>query len=127
LVKRTRTNCVAGAPRQVTSGTWLRPSAPEPIRIVLPELQTPLADGFIGNVDAAFIQQLLHVAVAQVKAIVELDPVADNFAGKAVIFVALRVRGRGHVRLPLCACCVMDYGGQQPGDYVMGSGGRSTS
>src|SRR5215475_13376857 len=104
-----------------------RPSAPEPIGIVLPKLQTPLADGFIGHVDAAFEQQLLHVAVAQVKAIVEPDAMTDDFAGKAVMFVALGVGGRGHAWLPLCACGVMDHGGQQRGDYVMGSGGRSTS
>src|SRR5262245_54608817 len=35
----------------------LRPSTPQPIGIVLPELQTPLADGFIGDVDAACKQQ----------------------------------------------------------------------
>jgi hypothetical protein len=48
------------------------------------------------TVDAAFEQELLHVSVAQMKAIVEPDPVADNLAGKAVIFVALGVGGRGH-------------------------------
>jgi hypothetical protein len=104
-----------------------RPSALEPIGIVLPKLQTPLTDSFIGHVDAAFEQELLHVAVAQLKAIVEPDPVTDDFAGKAVIFVALGVGGRGHAWLPLCACGLMDHGGRQRGDYVMGSGGRSTS
>jgi hypothetical protein len=52
-------------------------------------------DGFIGHVDAAFEQEFLHVAVAQVKAIIEPSPVADDFAGKTVVFVALGVDGRG--------------------------------
>ena len=65
------------------------------IGIVSPELLTPLMDGFIGHVDAAFEQEFLHVAVAQVKAIIEPSPVADDFAGKTVVFVALGVDGRG--------------------------------
>jgi hypothetical protein len=78
-----------------------RPSAPEPIGIVLPELQTPLADGFIGDADAAFEQHLLHIAVAQGEAIVEPDAVANNLAWKAMMFVALGAGGRGHVWLPI--------------------------
>jgi hypothetical protein len=62
-----------------------RPSTPEPIRIVLPELPTPVADGVIGDVDAACEQELLHVTVAQVKAVVEPEPMADDVAGKAVV------------------------------------------
>jgi hypothetical protein len=107
--------------------TWPRPSASEPIGIVLPKLQTPLPDSFIGHLDAAFEQELLHVAVAQLKAIVAPDPVTDDVAGKAVIFVGLGVGGRGYAWLPLCACGVMDHGGRQRGDYVMGSGGRPTT
>ena len=42
----------------------------------------------MGDVDTAFEQQFLHVAVAQGEAIVEPDAMADNLAGKAVIFVA---------------------------------------
>jgi hypothetical protein len=60
-----------------------------------------LADGFIGDVDAAFEQHLLHIAVAQGEAIVEPDAVADNLAWKAMMFVALGVGGRGHVWLPI--------------------------
>jgi hypothetical protein len=69
--------------------------------MVLPELLTPLADGFIGHADAAFEHEFLHVAVAQVKAIIEPKPVADDFARKTVVFVALGVCGRGHVWLPI--------------------------
>lgn len=53
-----------------------------------------------GDVDAALAQELLHVAVAQGEAIVEPDAVAADLAGKAGVFVALGVGGRGHVWLP---------------------------
>jgi len=44
---------------------------------------------------AAFEQQLLNVAVTQVKSIIEPDPMANNFAGKAVILVPFSVSRRG--------------------------------
>ena len=53
------------------------------------------------TVDATFKQQLLHVAVAQGEAIVEPDPVTDDFAGKAVVLVTLGVCGWGHAWLPI--------------------------
>jgi site-specific DNA recombinase len=43
---------------------WLGASKLQLIRVVLPKLQTPLANGFMGDVDPAFAQQFLHVAVA---------------------------------------------------------------
>ena len=49
---------------QVPFVAWLGASTLQPIRVVLPKLQTPLADGFMGDVDPAFAQQFLHVAVA---------------------------------------------------------------
>jgi hypothetical protein len=87
----------------------LRPSAPEPISIILPELTTPLTDGFIGHDDAAFRQPLVHVAVAQGEARVEPDPMADDFRGKAVLCVALGVGRRVHVWLPVLVS--IGYGG----------------
>ena len=75
-------------------------SAPEPLGIVLPALQTPLADGFIGDAAAAFEQDLWPVARAQGQSLIEPDAVADDLAWKAVICVALGVGGRGHVWLP---------------------------
>ena len=83
---------------------WLGASTLQLIRVVLPKLQTSLADGFMGDVDTAFAQQFLHVAVAQGEAVVEPDPMADNLAWKAVIFVALAVGRRGHVWLPILVC-----------------------
>jgi hypothetical protein len=47
----------------------------------------------MGDVDPAFEQQLLHVAVTQREAIGEPDAMADDCAGKAVMFVALGVSG----------------------------------
>lgn len=78
-----------------------RPSAPQPIGVILPELATPLTDGFIGDGDAALEQHLLHVAVAQGESIVEPDAVADDLPWKAVMFVALSGGGRDHVWQPI--------------------------
>jgi hypothetical protein len=60
----------------------LRPSAPEPMRVILPKLPTPLADSFVRHVDTAFEQEFLHVAVAQGEAVVEPDTVTDDFSRK---------------------------------------------
>jgi hypothetical protein len=59
---------------QVLFVTWLGASTLQPIRVVLPKLQTPLADGFMGDVDTAFTEQLLHIAIAQGEAVVEPAP-----------------------------------------------------
>src|SRR5262249_20455214 len=55
---------------------WLGASTLQLIRIVLPKLPTPLADGFMGDIDPAFEQQFLHVAIAQGEAVVEPDAMA---------------------------------------------------
>jgi hypothetical protein len=54
----------------------------------------------VGHHDAAFEQELFHIAVAQGEAIVEPDPVADDFARKAVVLVTFGVCGWSHVWLP---------------------------
>src|SRR5215470_8630847 len=77
--------------------TWLGASMLQPIRVVLPKLQTPLADGFMGDVDTAFVQQFLHIAVAQGEAIIEPDAMADDLPGEAVVLVAFRVSGWRHI------------------------------
>src|SRR5262245_18826940 len=43
---------------------WLGASTLQLIGIVLPEFQTPLADGLVRHLDAALKQEFLHVAVA---------------------------------------------------------------
>jgi hypothetical protein len=63
---------------------WLGTSTLQLIRVVLPKFQTPLADGFMGDVDAAFKQEFFHVAVTQREAIREPDAMADDLAGEAV-------------------------------------------
>src|SRR5262249_25771439 len=68
---------------QIPLVSWLGTSTLQSIGIVLAKLQTPLADGFMGDVDTAFEQQLLHVTVTQREAIIEPDPMTDNLAGKA--------------------------------------------
>jgi len=49
---------------------WLGTSTLQPIRIILPKLETPLADGLVRHGDAAFEQELLYIAVAQREAII---------------------------------------------------------
>src|SRR5262249_8857857 len=70
---------------------WLGAATLQPIRIILPKLQTPLADGLVGHVDAALEQEFLYITVAQREAIVEPDPVTDDFTGKAVVLIAVGV------------------------------------
>jgi len=76
---------------------WLGASSLQPIRVVLPKLQTPLADGLMGHVDAALEQEFLHVAVAQREAIIQPDAMANDFPREAVVLVAFGVSGWRHV------------------------------
>src|SRR5215471_3644611 len=86
---------------QVPLVPWLGASVLQLIRVVLPEFQTPLADGLMGHVDATLEQDLFHVAIAQREAIVEPDPMADDLAGETVVFVACGISGWLHVWLPI--------------------------
>jgi hypothetical protein len=65
--------------------------------VVLPKLQTPLADGFIGDIDTACKEERLHVAIAERKARREPDSMPDDLTGTAVIFVTCKVSGWSHV------------------------------
>ena len=76
---------------------WLGASVLQLIRVALPKLQTPLADGLMGHVDATLEQDLLYVAVAQREAIIEPDAMADDLAGEAMVLVAFGVSGWRHV------------------------------
>jgi hypothetical protein len=104
----------------------LRTPPSQPIGAVLPKLPTPLADGFVGHRDAAFEQEFFHVAVAQGEAIVEPDPVADDFAREAVVLVSFAGGGRGHVWLPILE---FEWSGRShhQSNYVMGQEAGSTS
>src|SRR5262249_20538682 len=105
---------------------WLGASTLEPIGVVLPKLPTPPADRFVGHRDAAFEQDLFHVAVAQGEAVVEPDPVADDFARKAVVLVSFAGGGRDHVWLPILE---FEWSGRShhQGNYVMGQEAGSAS
>src|SRR5690242_1129672 len=81
---------------QVPLVTRSRAPVTELIGVVLPKLPTPLADSFMGHRDAAFEQEFFHIAVAQGEAIVEPDPVTDDFTGKAVVLIAVGVSGWRH-------------------------------
>src|SRR5262249_37055369 len=76
---------------------WLGASTLQLIGVVLPKLQTPLADGLMSHVDAALAQEFLYVAVAQREAIIQPDAMADDFAGKAVVLIAFGISGWRHV------------------------------
>jgi len=73
------------------------PAPSQLIGIILPELAAPLADRFVGHGDPTFHQKLLDVAVAQGEAVVQPDPMTDDFAWKAMVLITFRVCGRGHV------------------------------
>jgi hypothetical protein len=76
---------------------WLGASTLQLIRVVLPKLPTPLADGLVGHINAALEQELLHVAVASREARVQPDAVADDLAGKAVVLITRGVGRGSHV------------------------------
>jgi site-specific DNA recombinase len=82
---------------QVPFVAWLGASTFQPIHVVLPKLQTPLADGLVSHLDAALEQEFLHVTVAQREAIIEPDSMADDLAGEAVVLVAFGVSGWSHI------------------------------
>src|SRR6187397_422930 len=89
---------------QVPLVPWLGASMLQLIGVVLPKFQTPLTDGFMGDVDAALTQELLHVAVAQREAIIEPDAMADDLTREAMVLVAFGVSGWRHVWLPIGVC-----------------------
>jgi hypothetical protein len=66
----------------------LSPAVAQLIGIRLPELLAPLPDRFIGHDDATSEQELFHVPVAETKAEVQPDAMADDFRWKSVILVS---------------------------------------
>ncbi len=111
---------------QVPLVARLRTPPSQPIGAVLPKLPTPLADRFVGHRDAAFEQEFFHITVAQGEAIIEPDPVTDDFARKAVVLVAFAGAERGHVGLPILEFAWSGRRHHQ-GNYVMGQEAGSTS
>ncbi len=68
-------------------------TVPEFVGILLPELQAPLAHGFIRDHDAAFSQQLFHIPIAEGEAKIEPNSMTDDLGGKAEAFVRRRSSG----------------------------------
>ena len=75
---------------------WLGASVLQLMRVVLPEFQTPRADGLMSDVDTALAQDLLHVAITQGETVGESDAMADDLPGEAMILVACGVSGGSH-------------------------------
>ena len=48
------------------------------------ELDTPLSEGLMANLNAALVQQFLHVSVTQGKAVIEPNGVLDDGHGETV-------------------------------------------
>ena len=62
------------------------------------ELDTPLAEGLMANLNAALVQQFLHVSVTQGKAVVQPDRVLDD-CHRETVAVGLGV-GHGQSAYP---------------------------
>src|SRR5215813_531859 len=62
-------------------------ATPEPVRIRLAKLATPLPNRFIGHAHAAFQQYFFHIAEAEAEAKVQPHRVADDFDRKPVILI----------------------------------------
>jgi hypothetical protein len=67
--------------------TGLRPVMAQVIGIRLPELLAPLPDRFTGHDDATSEQERFHRAVAETKADIEPDAMADGVRWKSAILV----------------------------------------
>ena len=103
-----------------------RPSVLQLIGVRLPKLETPLADGLVGHVDAALEQEFLSIAVAQREAIIQPDAMTNDLPRKAVVLVAFGDQRVASCRLPLLrfAWSVREHHG---GHYVTDWEGWSTT
>ena len=66
-----------------SSAASVRPR-PQPAQLACvqhPELQRPAPDGFVGDLDTAFGEQILDIAVAQREAEIQPDGVLDDLGG----------------------------------------------
>jgi hypothetical protein len=93
---------------------WSRTPAPELIGIGLAEFPTPLADCLIGDDNAACKQQFFDISITEAEPVIEPDAVADNFNGKAVVFVALRE----HAFLPSLFAHMIGTGDSAPAEIM---------
>jgi hypothetical protein len=63
---------------------YIRTLASHLIRVLLPELLTPIPNYFIGHLNAAIQHHFLNVPVAQRKGVIQPNTVTDNFAQKSM-------------------------------------------
>ncbi len=56
-----------------------------------PKLETPLADGFVGNRDSPLGQEIFDITEAQTEAVVEPHGVADDRRGESVPVICGRM------------------------------------
>ena len=80
---------------------WAGPAA-EVIRVLLPEVPAPCAEDFIGHGDATDQQQFCHITVAERKAEIQSEAVADDLPREPVMFVEMG--WGGHSRPPGMRC-----------------------
>src|SRR6516162_7772772 len=78
---------------QMPAVAWRRATPAQPSGDHGPELKHPTPHRFVGEVEPALGEQILHVAVAQGEAKVEPNRVLDNRRRKAV--AAIREQGHG--------------------------------
>jgi hypothetical protein len=69
--------------------TWSGTPAPKLIRILLPKLAAPLANGFIGHRDPTREEQLFDIAITEAETEAQPDSMADNLGWEAVVLVAI--------------------------------------
>jgi hypothetical protein len=102
-----------------------RPWAPvtQLIGIGLPKLPAPLPDRFIRHEDPTGKQQLFDIPVAEAKAVIQSDAVADDLSRKSMVFVALRWGWRGHALLPIWLSHDGSLSIHDGGDYAILSKG----
>jgi hypothetical protein len=69
--------------------TWSRTPASQLIGILLPEFPTPLAEGFGRDNDPTNAQEFFHISMAERKAAIQPDGVADDLPWEPVMFVEI--------------------------------------
>jgi hypothetical protein len=94
---------------QVPLVTRPRAATTELIRIGLPKLATPLADGFVGDQHTTDKEELFDVPIAEAEAVVQPHTMTNDVGGKPMVFVALRDGWRRHAFSPSLAAYTMDH------------------
>jgi hypothetical protein len=72
---------------QVPLVAWSGTPPPELVSALLAKFPAPLTDGLICDDHSPFEEELFDIAIAEAEAKVESDAVANDFRGKAVVFV----------------------------------------